>query len=646
MNDRKYDQELRHTLWYRITGGRQKGQGSLLAIGNKIRHKGIDSCVKHGVISLLLALAVTGITPAYTVRASDNRMIPQAPEYNEDGSQVTFSNIYFGSYPQSEVKDTALTSTIVNASYDNYGDAWVGGMKYHRISAEDTNNAEQFGNGTYRYFKWERLKWRVLGNDGDTLFVMADKGLDCQSYHEVDAEVTWEDCSLRKWLNGNFFHTAFSKQEREAVKQYKVDNSAYAPQTVTDDYIYVPSMEELAERKYGFPAGIGTPTPCRQVPVSEYAYARGARVGDEQGKGEQNGWWWMRNPAVEEESPQKYAALVNQNGAFSMYGRVQNKYRAVVPVMHISVSSDAWYSMDDGTSGSGGGETATEPLKVSAPKMLRSQNVTSFKVEAAGGLTSDYTYQWYYAPAETGNGFPLSASSYHAIVWEGPALYIDMNAKDVPDGLYLYCAVSDGRTTVTSDRAWFSKKKTKQTIIYNKGPIKNGQVEYGASFPLKATCNGAASKISYKSSDPKILSVSASGKVKAKGFGKAVITITASDSHVDEYGKTDKKLSLTVLPKQVKITKVNQQKDSQGKLISVTVNWKPDKSIDGFQYSVAYNPEYTNGMNGEKPGKENAIKLSYIDVSKNKLYIRIRAYKKVGKKTYYGKWSSGYILKL
>ena len=598
--------------------------------------------------SLLLALFVVCLTLNSPVKAAadTDRVIPQAPEYSEDESQITYSNIYFGSYPQSEVVGTALTTTITNASYDSYGDAWVGGTKYRRISVSDTTNPDQFGSQAYRYFKWERLKWRVLGNDGNTLFVMADTGLDCQSYHEVEDTVTWENSSLRKWLNGSFYYTAFSASERSAIQLQEVDNSAYIDGSTTSDHIYIPSMSEVEKKEYGFPMAVGTPTPCRQIMASDYAYAMGARLGDEQGNGAKNCWWWLRNPAVEEADAGKYAALVGNNGAFSMYGRVQSKYRAVVPVAHLSISSDAWDTMDDGTSGSGGGEAASVPLSVSAPQMLRSQNVAGFTVEATGGLTSSYTYQWYYAPSETGNGFPLGVSDYKALVWQDNALYIDLHADDVPDGLYLYCAVSDGRTTVESSRIWFSKNKTKQTITYNEGPIKNGQIAYGASFGLKAKSNGAASKITYKSSNTKVISVSASGKVKVKGYGKAVITITASDSYVDEYGETSKKISLTVIPKQVKISNVKKPKDSQGKLQSVTVKWKADNSIDGFQYNVAYNQNYTNGMNGVKPGKENSIKLSYIDVSKDKLYIRIRAYKKTGGKTYYGKWSSSVTVQI
>ena len=337
---------------------------------------------------------------------------------------------------------------------------------------------------------------------------------------------------------------------------------------------------------------------------------------------------------------------MGNTGAFSLYGLVENKYRAVVPVLHISLDSDAWKRADDASSGSGGGETAKEPLTVSAPRIQRSQNVAAFDVEASGGLTSEYDYQWYYAPSDTGSGHPISESDYQSIVWQGKALYIDLKAPDVPDGLYLYCAVSDGRTTVESSRVWFSKKKKSQTITYSQGSIQNGQLEYGAGFSLKAKSNGAAATITYKSSDPKVVSVSASGKLKAKNYGKATISIIASDSPTDEYGKTTKKIALTVVPKQVQLKKIVRTRNGQGKLESVYVEWKKDKTIDGCQYSIAYNQNYTNSTNGEKTGTDHFVRLKYLDVSKDKLYIRVRTYKKVGKKTYYGKWSKSYMLSI
>ena len=83
------------------------------------------------------------------------------------------------------------------------GDAWVNGTKYRRISKSDTNYDSYFGDSEFRYFKWERIKWRVLNVNNSTMFVVADKGLDCKDYNEEYTSVTWENSTRRNWLKND-----------------------------------------------------------------------------------------------------------------------------------------------------------------------------------------------------------------------------------------------------------------------------------------------------------------------------------------------------------------------------------------------------------------------------------------------------------
>ncbi|MBR1693253.1 MAG: protein kinase, partial [Lachnospiraceae bacterium] len=144
--------------------------------------------------------------------------------WKDGGSDYTdWSYVYFGSYPQSEVTDaetiSAIDSVITSSGVNGDAgvDVWVGETKYRRIGKSDTNNDEYFGDSTYRYFKWERIKWKVLSNDGSTLFVVADKGLDCKKYHGKSSNVTWETCTLRSWLGNQFYNAAFSAAEQSAI---------------------------------------------------------------------------------------------------------------------------------------------------------------------------------------------------------------------------------------------------------------------------------------------------------------------------------------------------------------------------------------------------------------------------------------------
>ncbi len=282
-----------------------------------------------------------------------------------DGSDYTdWSYIYFGSYPQAEVTGSELTDKITGASYNTDGDAWVDGIKYRRISENDTNNTSYFGDSEYRYFKWQRIRWRVLQRDRDSLFVMADQGLDCKDYHDSGGSVTWETCTLRNWLNSDFYHMAFSSGEQSAVLEQTIvneNNPQYgtAGGNSTKDRIFLLSIGEAENPEYGFCESYSTYSLSRQLKASEYAHARGA---DTVTSSDYAGYfWWLRSPgiSISDATYVYYYGYVHRKGYL-----VDTNYGACVPALHINLSSDLWLLTDDGTSGAGG-ETA-QPVPVTS----------------------------------------------------------------------------------------------------------------------------------------------------------------------------------------------------------------------------------------------------------------------------------------
>lgn len=152
---------------------------------------------KQKMMSIIMAIALLFIAPdlegiecAIAAELPGNSAdspanpVHHCKKNNGNTGYTDWSYIYFGSYPQTEVTGDALTAAITGAEYDENGDAWINGSRYRRISKRNTNNNEYFGDKDYRYFKWERIKWKCLKNDGSTLFVVADKGLDCKKYNE------------------------------------------------------------------------------------------------------------------------------------------------------------------------------------------------------------------------------------------------------------------------------------------------------------------------------------------------------------------------------------------------------------------------------------------------------------------------------
>lgn len=80
-------------------------------------------------------------------------------------------------------------------------------------SYEQDNNSE---NGK------ENIEWQVLQIEDNRILMLSHYILDYQPYHSVDEKITWENCSLRKWLNNDFYNDAFNEYEQAIIPTSKV----------------------------------------------------------------------------------------------------------------------------------------------------------------------------------------------------------------------------------------------------------------------------------------------------------------------------------------------------------------------------------------------------------------------------------------
>ncbi len=186
----------------------------------------------------------------------------------------------------------------------------------------------------------EPIKWRVLQVDGDDVFLMSDKNLDCQKYNNNEVDVTWETCTLRTWLYSNFYRKAFSTEEQNAIKVTTVvndKNEVYGTSggNTTKDKIYIPSIKEVTNTKYGF-VNYNSRNVTRKA--KNTAYTMNYFIN--QSNVSQYGVWWIRTPGANHQQ----AAIVDGPGYVfgdSYYSglSVVDKYVVVRPVMHISLSA-------------------------------------------------------------------------------------------------------------------------------------------------------------------------------------------------------------------------------------------------------------------------------------------------------------------
>ena len=96
----------------------------------------------------------------------------------------------------------------------------------------------------------EPVAWYVLDKADGEAMLLAVYLLDCQRYHEVTEDITWENCTLRSWLNSEFYNTAFSEEEQETIVNTNVvnaDNLYYGTEGGNDtvDKVWLLSFGEI-----------------------------------------------------------------------------------------------------------------------------------------------------------------------------------------------------------------------------------------------------------------------------------------------------------------------------------------------------------------------------------------------------------------
>ncbi len=238
--------------------------------------------------------------------------------YAEDADTYKVGDIIqFGSYPQSEVKDEALIAelnafapewedwtsygyysgnddygSMVQGDWMKYVDVTYNNLKYRGVKFTQYRPAitfsvpsynDQSNNGysieTVYWFKFELLDWRIL--DPSTGFVICEKIVDSQAFSNTiyrgNVELgdddwyndflcenyanDYETSSIRKWLNKDFYNTAFAAHEKKEINTTTLNNDGYNTivgnigfekydSKETEDKIFLLSYAELRNNNY------------------------------------------------------------------------------------------------------------------------------------------------------------------------------------------------------------------------------------------------------------------------------------------------------------------------------------------------------------------------------------------------------------
>lgn len=194
----------------------------------------------------------------------------------------------------------------------------------------------------------------------------------------------------------------------------------------------------------------------------------------------------------------------------------------------------------------------------------------------------------------------------------------------------------DQKTDQKKDNTTDSGKKTEKSGQKITGISSSYKKAYNSSFTLKPKAKG---KITYKSSNTKVVTVNSKGKVKIKGTGKVTITITAKETSA--YKKQKKKVTIYAVPGKRDIKKLSSGKKK------LTVQWKKDNRSDGYQVQYSTDKKFKKNVKNVVIGKKQTTKQTIKKLKTGKkYYVRIRSYKKISGKKYYGTWSSKKTVKV
>jgi len=140
--------------------------------------------------------------------------------------------------------------------------------------------------------------WRILDIKDNAVLIITEDIIEQRPYHNAYKDITWAGCSLRKYLNGEFYDqfSATDKSRIIPVINKNYDNQWYGSEggADTEDNIFLLSVEEVTCQYFGDSSSKLYDKGKNQ----RYWFERkdennSRRVAKFQGR---IWWWWLRSP--------------------------------------------------------------------------------------------------------------------------------------------------------------------------------------------------------------------------------------------------------------------------------------------------------------------------------------------------------------
>ncbi len=173
----------------------------------------------------------------------------------------------------------------------------------------------------------EEIEWIVLEKYNNKILVISKYAIDCKKYDTSYAEVTWHDCTLRTWLNDDFYNSAFTDDEKAVINLSSISGDANSKYDTaygknSNDYVFLLSLTEISKYFKTDKSRSCLPTEyARKNYIEDISADEGCR-------------WWSRTPGF----TQKIVASIKDDSTINYYGLYAFDMAFVRPAMWIDIS--------------------------------------------------------------------------------------------------------------------------------------------------------------------------------------------------------------------------------------------------------------------------------------------------------------------
>ena len=128
---------------------------------------------------------------------------------------------------------------------------------FNKSKKRDEHNLKYKFDDDIKFVKFGRfngrpISWIVLSEDDGNMLLLSKFALTHMPYNDVLELSTWDMCSLRKWLNNDFYFKCFNKEEQSFMVKHLVNADTVSehelnPGDDVEDYVHILSFKEYLD---------------------------------------------------------------------------------------------------------------------------------------------------------------------------------------------------------------------------------------------------------------------------------------------------------------------------------------------------------------------------------------------------------------